>query len=309
MSAPLSLTQIAGLVAIAETGSISAAARRLGLTQPAASQQIRNLERRLGLALTERAGGRTHLSAAAEALLAPARAALAAAAEMEALAGRHRVQGLGRLRLGTGATACIHLLPPVLAQLRASAPAIEIVITTGDTPDILAALQAGTLDAGFVTLPGAASLPRGGPWRGLSLGLWRADPMCALLPAAWPAAAPLSPAALAAGKLILYEPAGLVRALIDAWFATSGIRAQPAMTLGNAEAIKMLVAGGLGATVLPCSALGRAPAGTRVVALDPPLGRRLGLVMRVDKRRDRGLRALIAAMAAMPEATDSTAGG
>ena len=317
MSTSPSLGQIAGLIAIAETASVSAAARRLGLTQPAASQQLRALERRLGVRLMERAGGRMRPSAAGAALLDPARAVLAAVAELEAEAARHRAGHAGRVRLGTGATACVHLLPPVLAALRAAHPGIEIAITTGDTPEMLAALQAGTLDAGFVTLPAgvAAALPRGGAWRGLALAMTHGDGLCAVVPEAMLADRDhATPGQLGTLPLILYEASGATRALIDAWFADAGVKMRPVMALGNVEAIKMMVATGIGATILPCAALGGAAlggaeagagtpvAGARVLALRPVLTRRLGLVLRRDKLRDNGLRALIAAMAVLADA-------
>ena len=67
------LRQLRTFLAVVETGGISAAARKLHLTQPAASQQLRELERVFRVRLLERAGGRVQPTAAGEALLAPAR--------------------------------------------------------------------------------------------------------------------------------------------------------------------------------------------------------------------------------------------
>ena len=117
MASP-SLRQFRTLLAAVETGSVSAAARRLGLTQPAASQQLRDLERTLGVRLLDRARGRMIPTAAGEAVLDPARRAQAAAEDVVAAAGRHHDGEVGRVRLGTGATACIYLLPGVLAAAR-----------------------------------------------------------------------------------------------------------------------------------------------------------------------------------------------
>ena len=64
-----------------------------------------------------------------------------------------RIRGSGRLRLGTGATACIYLLPPVLRALRQKFPALEIVVSTGNSPEIVAALEANSIDVALVTLP------------------------------------------------------------------------------------------------------------------------------------------------------------
>ncbi|MBN8929763.1 MAG: LysR family transcriptional regulator, partial [Rhodospirillales bacterium] len=117
--------QLRTFLAAVETGGISAAARRLGLTQPAASQQVRELERCLGVRLLERVAGRVVPTAAGEAVLAPARRVAAALEDVIAASVAHRSAETGRLRFGTGATACIYRLPPVLAALRAGMPGLE----------------------------------------------------------------------------------------------------------------------------------------------------------------------------------------
>src|SRR4051794_31928293 len=107
-----SLRQLRTFLAAVDTGSVTLAARSLGLTQPAASQQLRELERLLGVRLLDRAGGRTLPTAAGAALMAPARRAQAAVEDAAAAVAAHRSGEAGRVRLGTGATACIYLLPP-----------------------------------------------------------------------------------------------------------------------------------------------------------------------------------------------------
>ncbi|MCP6060705.1 LysR family transcriptional regulator substrate-binding protein, partial [Klebsiella pneumoniae] len=59
----------------------------------------------------------------------------------------------GTITLGTGATACIHLLPALLQQLREEYPLLRIGVTTGNTPDIVRAIEENRLDMGLVTLP------------------------------------------------------------------------------------------------------------------------------------------------------------
>src|SRR5205085_4786206 len=56
-------------------------------------------------------------------------------------------------RIGTGATACIYLLPPMLRDLRRRCPRLEIVVRTGNTPEILGELADNALDVALVTLP------------------------------------------------------------------------------------------------------------------------------------------------------------
>lgn len=286
------LRQLRSFVAVIDHGGISDAARALHLTQPAASQQLRELERILGVRLMERAGGRVLPTAAGTALLAPARRALGAGAEVAATAAAWRSGQAGRVRLGTGATACIHRLPPVLAAARRAMPGLDIVVATGNSPDILRQLRDGALDLGLVTLP-----------RALGRGL-RQIPLChealmALIPAALAPPDAVSPEALAALPLILYETGSDTRRVIDAWFAAAGLVPRPIMQLGSVEAIKVLVGGGLGASLLPAIALAGGVPGARAVAPRPAIARELGLVMRADKQPDRGTQVLLDALLAL----------
>ncbi len=299
----LNLDQLITFATVVEHGGFTEAAGRLGLTQPAVSMQIRNLEERFGVRLVERVGKRALPTAAGRDLLPFIRRLRE---EMEAAAvamGRHRAGQVGRVRIGTGATACIYRLPPILTALRSAHPGLEIIVVTGNTPDILDAVEGGSLDLALVTLPaGRPGLsiepvcaeelvcvgPRGGPSDGPSDG-------------ARPPAAGVAPAALADQTLILYERGGTMRAVIDGWFMAGGIQPRPAMELGNVEAIKNLVAAGLGRSILPSVTVESPQDCERfaVQSLTPPLIRKLGLVLRRDKVLDAGVRAMVKAIADM----------
>ena len=283
MRAP-TLRQLSNFVAAVETGSLSAAARTLGVTQPAASQQVKELEHALSTRLLQRGSGRVRPTAAGEVVLAQARRVQAAIDDLLAAAAAFQDGEMGRLRLGTGATACIHLLPPVLARMKQRMPGLEIIIATGNTPDMLQRVLAGNLDLALVTLPGRLD-------RALEAQRILEEPLVAYANAAMlPAEAAMGPAQLAALPLILYESGGVTRALVDAWFGRAGLAPRPIMELGSVEAIKVLVESGLGATVLPCGALRAPGSGMAVRALRPAAMRSLAVVLRRDKIRDRGLR-------------------
>ncbi|MCG5243450.1 LysR family transcriptional regulator [Azospirillum doebereinerae] len=291
----LNLDQLLTFALVVEHAGFTEAAARLGLTQPAVSLQIRNLEDRLGVRLIERVGKRALPTAAGRDLLPFVRRLRDEADAAMTHMMRHRTGETGRVRVGTGATACIYRLPPLLAALRAAHPGLEIIVVTGNTPDILDAVEAGTLDLALVTLPAARP--------GLSI-----EPVCAEAMVAVDAradgvslSAPMTPVEAAAGPLILYERGGTMRAVIDAWFVAGGAQPRPAMELGNVEAIKNLVAAGLGRSILPAVTV--AGEGDRdrfgVRPLAPPLTRTLGLALRRDKVRDAGVRALVKAVAAI----------
>jgi DNA-binding transcriptional LysR family regulator len=282
------LRQLRTFLTVLETGSVSAAARASGLTQPAASQQLHELERQLGIRVLERAAGRAVPTAAGHALIAPARRALAAAEDVVSAAAAHRAGDAGRVRLGTGATACIHLLPPALAAVRRRAPGVELTVVTGNTADIVKQVEAGGLDLALVTLPAPRS-------RSLLVTRLLTDRLVALLPEDLAPSGRTSarPADLARLPLILYETGGNVRRLVDDWFGRSGVATRPAMELGSVEAIKGLVGSGLGCSILPSLAMRGGVPGAVVLPLRPALARDLALVLRKEKVMNRGLRAML----------------
>ncbi|AWB07275.1 LysR family transcriptional regulator (plasmid) [Azospirillum humicireducens] len=293
----LNLDQLITFATVVEHGGFTEAASRLGLTQPAVSMQIRNLEERFGVRLVERVGKRALPTAAGRDLLPFIRRIRDEVEAASTAMGRHRAGQAGRVRIGTGATACIYRLPPILTALRAAHPGLEIIVVTGNTPDILDAVEAGALDLALVTLPAVRA--------GLSI-----EPVCSEdlvcvgpMAADGEPAAPegIAPAALADGALILYERGGTMRAVIDGWFMAGGVQPRPSMELGNVEAIKNLVAAGLGRSILP-SVTVQGPGDRNRFAvrpLAPPLIRTLGLVLRRDKVPDSGVRAMVRAIADM----------
>lgn len=284
-----SLRQLRTFLAVVETGSVSSAARLLRLTQPAISQQLRELERGLGIRLLDRAAGRMIANAAGTALLEPARRATSAAEDAVAVVAEHAQGDTGRLRLGTGATACIHLLPPVLQRVKQAMPGLIVTVVIGDTAEILPRLEAGDLDVVLATQPVPAS-------RALSTTRLLSDPLLALLPGvdAPPGDGPITAKALGQLPLILYEKGGNTRAATDAWFRQAGVKPEPVMELGSVEAIKTLVGSGLGAAVLPALALREPVPGTVTRPLRPAASRSLGCVLRKEKVLDRGLRLFLA---------------
>ncbi len=286
----LKLDQIHAFTQVIGLGSFSAAAERLQRSQPAVSLQVRQLERRLGVRLIERVGKRATPTSAGVSLLEHAQHIEAAvAAALEAIA-PHVSGALGRVRVGTGATACIYLLPPVLRDLRRRFPTLDIAVTTGNTGDVLRALEANQLDVGLVTLPAAGRMFEVIPVR---------DDPFVVVGAADDDRLPrqATPAALAKLPLVLYETAGHTRRIVDAWFARAGVRLAPVMELGSVEAIKELVAAGLGCAVLPGMAIRKAER-LPIIArpLVPRLQRKLALVVRRDKVIGRGLREVMTAI-------------
>lgn len=267
---------------------MSLASKGLGLTQPAASQQLRELERILAIRLLDRAAGRFILTPAGHSLLAPARRALAAADDAVSSMSEYRSGEVGQLRLGTGATACIHILPPVLAGVKRAMPGLSLSVAIGNTTELLPRVEDCGLDLALVAMPS-------GIGRTLSSTRLFLDPLVAILPeASAHAEAVITAEQLSTLPLILYEAGGQTRAITDDWFEKAGISPKPIMELGSVEAIKVLVAAGLGAAVLPKSAVPTTSLGVVIRELYPAAVRELAFVMRKEKVVDRGLRLFLA---------------
>ena len=290
----LNLDHLHAFAEVVRLGSFSAAAERANLSQPAISQQIRQLEARLGVRLLERVGRRARPTAAGAELLEHAtRIDAVVTAALDGMA-RHATGGAGRVRLGTGATAAIFLLPPLLRDLRRRLPGLEITVGTGNTADIVKAIEDNLIDLGLVTMPVAGRM--------LEVTPVLEDEFVAIAPRLeirLPAR--VTAAALAELPVLLFEPGGNTRRITDAWFARTGVALKPIMSLGSVEAIKELVAAGLGCAVLPRMAV-RKPAdraGLTVRSLSPRLQRKLAVVVRRDKPLHRGLREMVTALKAL----------
>ncbi|RKP48218.1 LysR family transcriptional regulator [Trinickia fusca] len=279
----LNLDYLNTFVAVVRLGSFSAAADELQLSQPAVSLQIRQLERSLGTTLIERVGRVAKATVAGEALLGHATGIDAAVRSAIADVSQHVAEGTGRVRIGTGATACIFLLPRIVATVRRRYPNLEITVTTGNTADITKAVEENVLDVGLVTMPVSG--------RSLDVTPVMNDEFVLIAPADMTLPARITAAALATRPAILYEQGGNTRRITDEWFARSGTKITPIMSMGSVEAIKAMVSAGLGCAILPALATGNLPSAGEVVirSLSPRLHRRLASVVRRDKRLYAGL--------------------
>lgn len=233
-------------MAIAETGTFTAAAERVHVTQAAISMQIRQLERETGAKLFVRAPRRVILTEAGEKLLDRAHLILreydAALAEMAALTGAEQ----GRLRIGSAsAMVSADPLPQILRELKKAHPGAETSVTSGTSEDLVQRLLTGELDAAFVSLPVDA--------RGIQTELLSEDSLVAI-------ASPrhrlgkqkvVSAYALAGEKLILGERGGNTRRLIDQFFTHAGVSLKVSMELSRLAAIKRMVEEDMGVGIVP----------------------------------------------------------
>lgn len=276
---------------VIQHGSFTAAAERLGLTQPAVSLQIRQLEIRLNLKLIERVGKRLRPTSAGSTLLEHI-GRIDAVVEDALLDLSSHAQGVaGKIAIGTGATACIHLLPPVLRTLRRRFPALDVRVSTGNTDGILRAVKENRLDLALVTMPAAG--------RNLSITPLLQEEFVAIFSAdRSDIPHQLTPQSLASLPLVVFEAGSSTRLLIDEWYLQAGVRVKPVMELGSIEAIKEMVGAGLGYSIVPAMSV-RATHHRRSLRIEPletPLSRTLGTVLRQDKPVGKALRQVLDAL-------------
>ncbi len=129
--------QVRAFLATAEEGSLSAAARALGQTQPTLSRQVSALEEELGVTLFERAGRAMALTSAGRELLDHVRAMAEAATKISLAASGQSQQVVGKVVITATVALATYYLPPILKMIRRAAPQVEILInTSNDVQDL-----------------------------------------------------------------------------------------------------------------------------------------------------------------------------
>jgi len=129
-------------VALADTGSVRAAAEHLYVTESAVSASVSALARELGVPLVERAGRGIVLTPAGRVYAGYARKLLGLHEEARAAARGEHDPGAGRLRLAAVTTAADQVLPELLADFRRAWPRVELALEVGPSRRIWAALEA-----------------------------------------------------------------------------------------------------------------------------------------------------------------------
>jgi DNA-binding transcriptional LysR family regulator len=141
-------------VTVIDRGGFSAAARALGISQPAVSQQVQRLEEELRVELLRRSRrGVVEITPFGEILLNFARATLEAYDALRDELDRQQGVVAGELRLAASTTPGEYVVPQLLADFRAQHADVKAVVTVGDTADVVRQVQSGECDLGFIGAP------------------------------------------------------------------------------------------------------------------------------------------------------------
>jgi DNA-binding transcriptional LysR family regulator len=265
----MTLRQLEYLIAVIDEGSFGRAAPRLYVSQPTLSQQIRALEAEVGGQLLERLARGVRPTPAGEALLPPARAALAAAERARRSA--RMVLGLeaGEVEIATVGTVALGLLPPVLRRWRPRHRGRTVrVHEHRDAPSLAQAVAEGSADLGIG--------PRPPDWSGPleSLG-W--EEFVVILPPGDPLRRgdePVALAALADREWVLFEREHALAELTDRLCAAEGFTPQAAVRSAQIAGVAALAAAGLGPALVPSNIV-TGSSRNSIRSLDPPRAREL----------------------------------
>ncbi|OWQ88715.1 LysR family transcriptional regulator [Roseateles aquatilis] len=244
------VNQLKAFFAVARLGSITLAAKQLGLSQPTVTTQIRALEEQYGVELFHRGGGRLTPSDAGRRLLPQVDALLQQELDVEfALRNSAELQG-GTLRLG--ATAPYYTLT-LVQRFRSRHPRVELSIAAGNSRQMVDALLAYQVD--LATSSHREEDPR---LHRVELG---SDPLVLLLPRghalARRQAVPLG--TLAQETLLVRERGSMTRTLSEQALDAAGVRPRSQMEIASREALREAVVRGLGVSVFAAHETGRHP--------------------------------------------------
>lgn len=264
----MELRQLEYFVAVAEEANFTRAAERVHVAQPAVSAQIAKLERELGESLFDRARREVQLTAAGQAVLPHARAALAAAADARTAVAELSDLVRGSVTIGT-VTAHDVDMPSLLAQFHQAHPHVDITLGTANSDELIEGIRTGQLDAAIVSV--GAELPSG-----LAAVVVTAQPIVAAvaLDDPWHGRRTLRLENLA-GRAVIALPVGAgIRNQFDRACADVGVDVHVAFEASTPHALADLAARGLGVAVLPQSMV-RSRTDLHLVTLMPALRGRL----------------------------------
>ncbi len=242
----MDLRQLEMLRAVAENSSFTLAGQQLHVAQSAISRKVKLLEDELGEKMFKRVNKRVFLTPAGKVMLRYTNRIFQEIrnASLEIADLTQLNQGL--LRIGSGMTACMYLLPPVIEKFQARYPKVDIQVQTGTAELMLPKVRDGSLDIGVVTLPVNSPDLETVPCAREEMVLVASPKNRKLADRRI-----IRPEELPKLKMILFHPGTATRVLINEYFARVGIAPDSVMESESVATIKPLVQVNLGVSILP----------------------------------------------------------
>lgn len=283
----MNTTNLATFVAVMQTGSISSAAEKLYITQPAVSKRIKNLEDEFGTALFDTVGRSIIPTAAAYDLLPFVRRWLDDYEACKASLQHAKEVASGRLVIGTSHHIGLHHLAHVLKRFIQTYPAVQLEVRFVDSEEAHKAVLEGEISLAFLTLPPTFD-------RRLNYHTLWSDPLYFVTGTLSPLAqkSKVSLLQLAHYPAILPAANTFTSQITLAEFAKHNLRPYATMNTNPLESIRMLVSVGLGWSVLPETLINQ-----DLIKIDMAenieLQRHLGLVTNPNLTRSASMQALL----------------
>jgi DNA-binding transcriptional LysR family regulator len=232
--------------AVAEAGSVSRAAERLMVSQPAVSKQLGQLERALKTVLVDRLPRGVRLTAAGEVLAGYARRIFATAEEAERAMGELAGVRRGRLAMAATPTIGTYWLPGVLVKYRREYPGVEMRMEVHPTATIVRLLREGAVDVGLVESEVEDD--------GVEAREFMRDRLVAIAAKGWARSrkrkSGVTATELCREPFVVREVGSGSLSLVERALAARGLKVRAAMSLGSTEAIKRAVMEGVGVAIV-----------------------------------------------------------
>jgi DNA-binding transcriptional LysR family regulator len=276
----ITLRQLRVFRSVAEGRNFSRAGDQVGLSQPAVSRSISELESQLGLKLLDRTTREVVLTEAGQSLAARLDRVLDDLDQtLQDVAGLASARG-GKVRVASSPTLSANLMPGCIASCAVQAPGIQFLLLDRIQQDVLDSVRSGEVDFGVVIEPSEAD--------DLHCEAILDDPFVLVVPPAHRLArkAPVRWAALDGESLVLLDHASGSRRLIDQALERHGAHCEVKQQLGHPTTVFRMVEAGIGISVMP--ELSLPPEGLPQLVVRP-LAPRVQRAIMLIRRRNRAL--------------------
>ncbi len=234
----MSLTHLRSFLVVSQRGAIGEAAEQLGISQPALTRRIQQLEQELGAALLERSGRGVALTEMGRLVAGEGRALVERYDQMKRNVRRHARLEAGMVRVGGGATAVSYVLPQAIGNFRRAYPEVRFEVREAGSRDVEQAVRQESLELGLVTLAADSKTSTEFVVRPLFL-----DRIVLVAGEGHPLAERrrISAAQLQGLSLVGFEGGTAIRDLIDTALREAGVTMQVVMELRSIAAILKMV--------------------------------------------------------------------
>jgi len=273
--------QLRAFLEVLELGSFTAAAKKLNLSQPAVSLQIRELEAKCGVSLLDRSGRRPLPTAAGQQLVVHARRIMAESDE--ALSAMHRMKSsaLGIVRLGMTTPALTYLARDPIRRIRRDMCDTALVLSLAPSRRLVELVREGEVDIAIVSLPFDPT--------NLDVRIIVDEDIVGIGPEGLTGEGnALTPEIMSTLPFYVQGNPDVQMSHAMSWFRSAGLSPQAWIEVETLEACCAAASAGLGATIAPAGMA----AHMKIGRLDPPIKRTIALISRTDVKLSRPAQAI-----------------